>query len=1173
MPVKDKYFPLGGGLDVATPAISVKPGRLLSCSNFEPDVEGGYRWVPGYERYDGSERPHEQSFWGVEVEVFIPDSFPHTVDGKEYVTKAEWLASIAPLWDDTSSYLIDLYGSKRTPSRLIKLRASDAGNTEGFARICGFTDTAGELVTTVEEGVEYSVGVFKLSGSMKKGQLVDRRFKVLTDPVIRAAPTQRAENNWLRVVRNSYREAIHKPPGSGPIRGVWCLGNTVYSWRDDQRGDKCIGYKAKVLKTRSRRLLFSKYQDVASIAAAGHMTLFNRAGSNALSGQADYLNTYLIELHASGDGLTSGAADVDMSSGFKFALPGDVVRLKGDDDSGNILEFVLLSKPTLVATKWRLEVEVQYAVGPITGADLMWIVELETGVFDTSGWEQVADDRLLKALRFDAGTDTSATSLWDAGGKVWFTSSVATAPVAGSTTATVQQVVDWAGGYSTSDAVGLIYLSDITNPGTLADNSKIFVDVDGDPANALHIGSAKGTTIDFSLPAGAKFRFDTHNFYATEGTERVYATGGGIGFELDESGYFAQIVIPTVDDIVGIDVPSNGLDNKMIMPVEHGGHLFIGAEGGRLLNSTQGQPLNFSALLSAAEYGLGHEIVGVESITGGVLVIATTSNAKALYGNASDGWELRTVSEKEGILLDSIRKVDDVYGLSWAGISGLTRTEQFGDFNSDTISNAVAPLLKDLEPFFSTASIVKRNNLYRLHYSGKRPHYELGVYRDTATASDIDSATEAGAVKVQIAQVLSGSQDSGQRTLLLPRTKAMQWVESAAGGDTHKVAKTYEATVSALGAGEFHVDTDSFKIYHGSGAEAKVFFNRNDKSADDYRGTTIVIHTIADAIVGVFTVDKRTAQDTNTTTFSGSFRGGDDTNTALTLTAGTSYDLVLTATPLIDSGAGGSLAVSSRARDHFFDVLLFESKGGADPDSSTDPAQCLVTVRRSNPADDDFLDGSNTEELALSIKVNQESTTETIVMYVPERIDAADSRGVQTDDRVQFGRTVFPVAIDAVWECASPAGERIFFSGADGLVYEDRVGLNFDGAAITGFLRSPFIHLGMPSTIKRFRQLDIELATLFSLQFKVVMDLDFSAASGPSLIRDDERTTGQGGFWDTGDVWDAFDWDGVSVAFASVDLVGSGVNASFLLSFTSDNAQNLVLQGMLLHYSPRRKVR
>lgn len=46
-----------GGLDLITPPIGVKAGRLLACKNYEVARQRGYSRMDGYEKYDGGPSP------------------------------------------------------------------------------------------------------------------------------------------------------------------------------------------------------------------------------------------------------------------------------------------------------------------------------------------------------------------------------------------------------------------------------------------------------------------------------------------------------------------------------------------------------------------------------------------------------------------------------------------------------------------------------------------------------------------------------------------------------------------------------------------------------------------------------------------------------------------------------------------------------------------------------------------------------------------------------------------------------------------------------------------------------------------------------------------------------------------------------------------------------------
>ena len=65
--VQSEGFPLIGGLDLKTPALQLQPGNCIDAVNFEPDINGGYRRMYGYERYSGQPSPSAGKYWLAEV--------------------------------------------------------------------------------------------------------------------------------------------------------------------------------------------------------------------------------------------------------------------------------------------------------------------------------------------------------------------------------------------------------------------------------------------------------------------------------------------------------------------------------------------------------------------------------------------------------------------------------------------------------------------------------------------------------------------------------------------------------------------------------------------------------------------------------------------------------------------------------------------------------------------------------------------------------------------------------------------------------------------------------------------------------------------------------------------------------------------------------------------------
>ena len=200
-----------------------------------------------------------------------------------------------------------------------------------------------------------------------------------------------------------------------------------------------------------------------------------------------------------------------------------------------------------------------------------------------------------------------------------------------------------------------------------------------------------------------------------------------------------------------------------------------------------------------------------------------------------------------------------------------------------------------------------------------------------------------------------------------------------------------------------------------------------------------------------------------------------------------------------------------------------------------------------------------------------------LIMYVPSAGSVNESRGTQTAMRVQFGFALYDREIKRIYNSEDDTGkERSFFASTDGFVYEDRVGTNFDGAAIASYIRTAFTHLGTPAWRKRFRRLDVELSANKPLDIKVTSDLTYGAIELSSSVAD--ITTGDvpqisifagGGFWDS-DNWDEFFWDGQNIATARAQLRGTGENIGFLMFNESAVAQPFILQGLTVHYDRRR---
>lgn len=71
MTVRQQYFPMTGGLNLVSPVTQMKEGELISCLNYEVGVDGGYRRMDGYERFDGQPSPSSSTFTRVDFNTGV----------------------------------------------------------------------------------------------------------------------------------------------------------------------------------------------------------------------------------------------------------------------------------------------------------------------------------------------------------------------------------------------------------------------------------------------------------------------------------------------------------------------------------------------------------------------------------------------------------------------------------------------------------------------------------------------------------------------------------------------------------------------------------------------------------------------------------------------------------------------------------------------------------------------------------------------------------------------------------------------------------------------------------------------------------------------------------------------------------------------------------------------
>lgn len=279
----------------------------------------------------------------------------------------------------------------------------------------------------------------------------------------------------------------------------------------------------------------------------------------------------------------------------------------------------------------------------------------------------------------------------------------------GGVTATIKRVVVRSGSLSAGTAAGQLI---ITNP------------AGGDfSAGAATVGAgtltltAIQTAITF-LPGG-RFEFDNWNFGGAAGTRKMYGCDGvNRGFEFD-----GTTLVPIITGMA-TDTP--------LHVKAHKNHLFFSFSGSAQ-HSSIGNPYTWSVVTGAGELACGDTISGFLGLagnqTGGSMGIYTRNRTLVLYGNSSADWQLVPYNEEAGALPYTIQFVTQGVVMDDRGITLMSTTQAYGNFENATASAKIKPLLNDLTDSASASTLVRQKNQYRLFFSGGAAVYM--TFRDT----------------------------------------------------------------------------------------------------------------------------------------------------------------------------------------------------------------------------------------------------------------------------------------------------------------------------------------------------------------------------------------------------------------------------------------------------------
>lgn len=234
----------------------------------------------------------------------------------------------------------------------------------------------------------------------------------------------------------------------------------------------------------------------------------------------------------------------------------------------------------------------------------------------------------------------------------------------------------------------------------------------GGTALVMHKATASGWSVVGGVPAllpGGRVRCINWNFSGGASTQKMYGCDGvNNAFEFDGTTY-TQITTGASPD-----TPS--------CIAAHVNRLFLSVLGS-LLASSPGSPTSGWAGVGTtpAEFGTGDLITDILPITGSSetqsLAILGSNKTSILYGSSNSTWKMVELSPDAGAISGSAQFIGGAVFMDGNGVTSLSATQRFGNFEEATISDPIKPMIKRLAPTFTASSLLKSQNQYRVWFS------------------------------------------------------------------------------------------------------------------------------------------------------------------------------------------------------------------------------------------------------------------------------------------------------------------------------------------------------------------------------------------------------------------------------------------------------------------------
>ena len=234
----------------------------------------------------------------------------------------------------------------------------------------------------------------------------------------------------------------------------------------------------------------------------------------------------------------------------------------------------------------------------------------------------------------------------------------------------------------------------------------------GGTASVMWRTTATGWELVPGLPAlnpGGRYQFIKHNFSGATGADKIYGCDGkNKAFQWDGTNY------TQITSTASPDTPSCIVAHKNRLVLSILGSLFISSPG----NPTSGWA---GVGVTPAEIGTGDILTGLLSLPGNnqtsSLAAYCQNKTSILYGSTTADWDMVTIDPESGAAFGTAQFVGGGFALDNRGITSLTLTQNFGNFEASTVSQKVQAFIVSRAGMAACSHILRSQNQYRVFFS------------------------------------------------------------------------------------------------------------------------------------------------------------------------------------------------------------------------------------------------------------------------------------------------------------------------------------------------------------------------------------------------------------------------------------------------------------------------